>query len=282
MVNNIFFKSVQKSYAELLKTLEATESTEDSPLIKAESSLTEIDKVIRKLKGQVTKHQFESIAEEVFFFKELKPKFVAEFLFYQGIVELESDKPHSGKKTLQKFYQERIRKIESQYDEDRHFYNYYIREATYLDQKYFVRQSYDLKMKLPYLLYSFDEMFTTSHDFNVAKLLADNKMITYLNEQLMLAENEKFQKIQQQKKLEWSSSKVNLVELIYALHHSRCFNAGTLELSEVIKIFENLLDIDLHNFHKVVSEIKSRKLNRTKFLQFLQDNLNQYFVDSDE
>ncbi|MBV6878820.1 RteC domain-containing protein [Epilithonimonas ginsengisoli] len=247
----------------------------------AESCLIHIDDVVRKLKSQITKHQFDSIADEVYFFKELKPKFIAEFLFYQHILTLESEKPHNGKKLLQKFYLNEIRKLEIQYDDDKYFYNYYIREATYLDHKYFVRHSYDLKMKLPQQLHNFDHEFTTSHDHKVATILGNQKITSYMNDRITELQTDQWQDLQKFKKLEWSSSKVNLVELIYGLHHSRCFNAGTIELSETIKIFERLLDIDLNNFHKIVSEIKSRKNNRIKFLQLLQENLSQFFIDTD-
>ncbi|SHK71873.1 RteC protein [Epilithonimonas mollis] len=281
MVSKIFFKNVQKDYKDLLEVLERINQSEDNILLKAESCLLEIDAAIRKLKEQVRKHRFDSMADEVYFFKKLKPCFVAEFLFYHGILDLESGKPHRGKKFLYKYYMETVRKLESQYDDDRHFYNYYIRGASYLDQKYFVRYSYDLKMQLPQLLYSFDDQFTTSHDFNVARFMANEKLVAYINTQIEGLENQQIHQFVS-KKLEWSSSKVNLVELIYAIHISRCFNSGTLELKETIRVFENLCNVDLHNFHKILTEIKYRKHNRTKFLNFLEKNLNQYFTDSDE
>lgn len=281
MVNNQFFRSVQKMYTDLLRSLDDINQEDLDILTKSESCIIQIDSVIRKLKIKVTTYHFESIAEEVYFFKELKPKFIAEFLFYQQILNIESDKPHSGKKTLQKYYLSKIKTIEMQADEDKDFYNYYLRNATYLDQKYFVRHYFDLKMKLPEQLYNYDESFTTSHDYKVAEIMASQKIVSYIINCIDHLQKQKSQQSQQLKKMEWSSSKVHLVELIYALHNSRCFNAGTLELSETIKVFEKLLDVDLHNFHKVLSDIKSRKSNRTKFLQFLQHNLNKYFLDTD-
>jgi len=46
--------------------------------------------------------------------------------------------------------------------------------------------------------------------------------------------------------------------------------------------FEKTFDIDLGNYYKTVTEIKDRKNGRTKFLNMLSANLNQYFKNADE
>ncbi|WP_394366359.1 RteC domain-containing protein [Chryseobacterium shandongense] len=63
------------------------------------------------------------------------------------------------------------------------------------------------------------------------------------------------------------------MELLYALHLSKSFNGGNIEFGEIVKAVESVLKIDLGNFYKTVSEIKSRKITKTKFLQLLSDNL---------
>ncbi|AZA85472.1 hypothetical protein EG349_01035 [Chryseobacterium shandongense] len=73
--------------------------------------------------------------------------------------------------------------------------------------------------------------------------------------------------------LTWTASKSSLVELLYALHLSKSFNGGNIEFGEIVKAVESVLKIDLGNFYKTVSEIKSRKITKTKFLQLLSDNL---------
>ncbi len=281
MVSKIFLNNLQKNYNDMLAVLERIRQSEDNVLLTFENCLMEIDATIRRLKEQVRKHQFDSIAEEVCFFKELKPKFVAEFIFYTSVLEIESNKPQNNIKMLRRYYANHLKNLESSNDKNRDFYNYYSRGATYLDHKYFVRHSYDLKMQLPQLLYSFDDMFTTSHDFYVAQFIANEKVLAFVNQQMSDMKSEVIQRIDY-KKLEWSSAKVNLVELIYAIHLSKAINSGSLGLNNTIKIFEDLFNIDLHNFHKILTEIKSRKNSRTKFINQLQETLNQYLVDSDE
>ncbi|WP_447951115.1 RteC domain-containing protein [Chryseobacterium koreense] len=282
MITNDFFRNVEKSHVQLVSELENINRDHGDLSVVAECCLIEIDEAIRKLKALVISYRFESVAEEVFFFKNLKPKFISEYLYYSQVLNIESAKPLSGKTSLKKFYRDRLQKYNKVYEADNDFYNYVRRKATYLDHKYFVRNAYDLKMKLPDYLYSFDEGFTTSYDHQVAVFMANEKIISFLIAQLQELDRNEITKMQQSKKLQWTASKVSLAELIYALHKSRCINGGSLDLSETIKIFQTLLNINLSNFHKVIGEIKSRKSNRTKFLQHLQDNLNNVFLEDDE
>jgi len=151
-----------------------------------------------------------------------------------------------------------------------------------MDHKYFIRNSFDLKMKLSYNLYNFDENFTTSHCHLVAHILANDLLEVFLKQQ-----TEKEYKLAAKKAdflptLKWSASKVALIELAYALHQSNCFNGGNIEFSEVMRFFEKVLDIELGNYYKTVTEIKDRKNGRVKFLNMLSANLDQHFKNMDD
>ncbi len=281
MVEKNFLKRVEKDYLRMEHSLLEMEQQQEDRLMIAEKCLILIDEYIRKLKSQVLKHQFDSMADEVCFFRNLKPKFISKYLYYNQILEIESLKPKSGKKAIRKFYENWIAKLNADYLGYVEFYNYYKREATYLDQKYFVRNTYDLKMKLPDHLYSFDDGFTTFYDHQVAKIISNDELINFLLAAVQKLERGHVPKTGVENRLKWTAPKVALIELIYALHHNRCFNAGALDLTGTAKVFEDLLEVDLQNFHKVITEIKARKSNRTKFLQQLQQNLEQLFMDTD-
>jgi hypothetical protein len=144
---------------------------------------------------------------------------------------------------LKKYYEAEQEKLRQFYNEHSEFYSYYRREATYLDHKIFVRNSYDLKMKLSFGFYNFDKSFTTSHDHMIARFMANQQMDKYLKKQLeALSENTNGKTLSP---LVWSASKVGLIELVYGLYQMRCFNGGNIELSEVVKFVERSLDTDL-------------------------------------
>ncbi|MFW2135509.1 RteC domain-containing protein [Chryseobacterium sp. TY4] len=278
MVTKTIFRKITKLHEELeLKINEVYD--EDNMLKVAEKSLLLIDDSIRKLKSLVSAHHFENKGEEIHFFKKLKPKFISKFIFYSTILDLESHKPNAGNNALKEYYEAEQEKLKIFYKQHSDFYSYYRREATYLDHKIFVRDSYDLKMKLSLGFYNFDTTFTTSHDQLIAKFIANEKIEHYLKKQMdSLSEKDGHQI---SSRLVWSASKVGLIELVYALYNMRCFNGGNVELSEVVRFVEKSLGTDLGNFHKTIFEIRNRKQGPTKFLNLVSDNLTQYFQSTE-
>lgn len=280
MVTKTIFKKITQLHSELeLKINQVYD--DDGDIVKiAEKSLILIDETIRKLKDLITKHQFENIAEEVYFFKKLKPQFISKFIYYSSVLDIESHKPDVGNKILKKYYEAEQEKLKIFYVEQSEFYSYYRRDATYLDHKIFIRNSYDLKMKLSFGFYNFDTSFTTSHDHIIAKLIANQQFDQYLRKQIeKLSENNDGTAMST---VVWSASKVALVELVFALYQTKCFNGGQADLAEVARWAEKSLNISLGNYHKTFGEIRLRKSDRTKFLMLLNHNLNSHMDALDE
>lgn len=280
MVTKTIFRKIKVLETSLMENIKRLHDQESDIVKVAEKCLLIIDISTRKLKDLVSNHSFEDIGEEVYFFKHLKPIFISKFIYYSSILELESRQPHAGKKTLKKFYENEQEKLKSFYDQHSEFYSYYRRDATYLDHKIFVRNSYDLKMKLSSGFYNFDLSFTTSHDHLISHFIATRDYEQYLKKQIAsISELDGYPSLSP---LVWSGSKSGLVELVYGLYQMRCFNGGNIELSEVIKFVEKSLSLDLGNYHKTIFEIRNRKQGPTKFLQMVNDHLVQHFSNRDD
>lgn len=279
----LFFKKCKKLQEELGEKLEMIELTTPEDRIGCcEKSLMEIDTAIRLIKSIVSGLEFSSVADEIHFFKEVKPFFIARFIYYSNLLSIEAAKPNAGQLNLKEYYSCELEALKDFYQQHIDFYEYYRRKAAFLDQKYFVRNQFDLKTKLESGLYNYDEKFATSHDHLIAQILANDLLEKYLLKSINETEGYVYEKLNDKSPLYWSSSKSGLVELLYALHQTRCFNGGNIEFSEVIRFTEKSLNVNLGNFYKTLHEIKSRKINRTKFLQLLNDHLNQLFTDSDQ
>ncbi len=82
--------------------------------------------------------------------------------------------------------------------------------------------------------------------------------------------------------LSWTSSKTDLIELIYALQSNGSVNSGTAEIKEMASGCEQIFNLDLGNYYHTFEEIRSRKSNRTKFLDHLKESLEKRIIDSDE
>lgn len=281
MVNKLF-TTITKMHDHLERDLKLIADADEDPIKIAEESLLTIDLSIRELKKLINLTTFEGIGEEIYFFKHLKPLFISKYIYFMKVLSIVSSIPHSREKTLKKYYENEWEKLKKYHSENADFYNYYRRNATYMDHKYFVRNSFDLKMKLSFNLYNFDENFTTSHCHQVAHVLANDLLEVFLRKESEKEFNVVIKKEEHLTVLKWSASKVALIELAYALHQSNCFNGGNIEFSEIMRSFEKTLDIDLGNYYKTVTEIKDRKNGRTKFLHRLSDNLDQHFKNVDD
>lgn len=280
MVTNTIFREITQLYDELELEINKIYNENNDVVKLAEKSLILIDDAVRKVKEMISPHHFETIAQEIHFFKKIKPQFISKFIYYSTILDVETHKPSGGSKIIKEYYETEQEKLKNFHTEHSEFYSYYRREATYLDHKIFVRNSYDLKMKLSYGFYNFDTTFTTSHDQIIARFIANQLFDQYLKESIEnLCENNSSSKILSP--LIWSASKVALTELLYALHLSNCFNAGHTDLSEIFRWAEKSFDISLGNYHKTLGEIRIRKIERSKFLNLLQQNLNQHLDDLD-
>ena len=280
---NSFFKKCKRLETSLGKKLEQISfDQKNNPIDLYERSLMEIDSAIRAIKVDVSLYQFSTVADEVYFFKEIKPVFISQFIYFSKLLSIEAAKPNAGELSLKEYFECELELLKNFYENHTDFYEYYRRKATYLDQKYFVRNQFDLKTKIEAGLYDYDEKFATSHDHLISQIMANDRLEKYLLKSIAEINVYVYEKITDKSPLQWSASKSALVELLYALHNTRSFNGGNIEFSEIIKFTEKSLNINLGNFYKTLHEIKSRKTNPTKFLQLLSDHLNQSFQDGDQ
>jgi len=273
----LFFSECDDLYSDLQKVLIELEfSYKTDPIAMHERSLIEIDEVVRKLKSKAVSYKFSSLADEVYFFREIKPLFISQFIYHTRLLLIEVAKPNAGKIVLKDYYDYEILSLKNFYEHNREFYEYYRRRAAYLDFKYFVRNQFDVKTKIESALYDLDEKFRTSHDHLISQIIANDRLEVFLLKKIeglddRIAENLSMKRDQ----LTWTASKSSLVELLYSLHLTHSFNGGNIELSEIVKSVEKSLNIDLGNFYKTISEIKNRKNEKTKFLHLLTENLDR-------
>lgn len=276
MVTKTFFRKTEEIRLELETALDLLTENEHNIILLSERALMKIDHCIRGIKKMLKEITFESAADEVLFFKHHKPFFISKFIYYSTLLEIESTKPCAGDKNQRKYYEGELLKIRKYQCDEQDFYNYYRRNATYLDYKYFTRNSHDLKMKLSSHLYNFDEDFTTTYDHKIAVFIAHEGLENYLMERVKNSHTEEKYPV-----LQWTSSKVSLLELLYALHLSQCFNAGNLNFIEIVRHAEKVLHINLGNVYKTIGEIKSRKYKRKRFLELLSVNLEKIFEEDE-
>lgn len=270
-----FFQELERDFV-LLK------SSESNTIVGCQKIIYFLEKKLKKLNKWLKNHSFECEKNEIYFFKELKPSLISKILFYQNVLKIESTLP-PGKKAKRKHYIKAINKLSDQTMVDRNFYEYYRSRAMYNDHKYFVRRSYkDILRDDPMQLF-FDSKISTSHEYQVAKLINTDMLINYLERKIdEINDKSGAANFRDFVSYTWSGTKIDLVELIYALKHAGLINNGNTEVKELATHLGLVFNIELEdNIYRIYQDIKLRKTVRTKFLNKLADNLNQKLNEED-
>ncbi|MFO7719313.1 MAG: RteC domain-containing protein [Gillisia sp.] len=216
--------------------------------------------------------KFKSISDEVQFFKEQKQIPLSELVFYIYLRSIELETTTPGKYS-RKLLCKHIKKINKFFQKNREFQKYVELEHTFMDEFYFTRGFLNKVESYDTFLYR-DPDFSTSHDVLLARLKAYQKLLPFFHKQLALLDNPQGN-FAFKHDLKWTSSKVALIELIYALHHSGAINNGSADIISIVTLLEEVFNLKLDNFYKKFADIKVRKGRRTKFLDELTWNFEQ-------
>ncbi|MAU14130.1 RteC domain-containing protein [Flagellimonas sp.] len=276
----------QKLLSEFEGQLEALESGDGDILYKAEKGIALVEKCIRKLQKQIVGKSFETQADEIYFFKHVKPQIFSKLIYYIRLFSIESKRPRGKDVAQVKYLQQQIDKLQTFFNDNLEFYNYYRRGAMSMDEQYFVRGNRDLRMPLESFHFLIDDQFSTCQDGTVATIMAYDMLIVYLRKEVDDLNNNmeptKNTPMEKPSKLFWTGSKTDLIELLYALHTSKSINGGTVDIKEMASHFEYFYNVDLGNYYHTFIDIRSRKSSRTRFLDRLIEMLNQRMESLEE
>ncbi len=270
----------KETLSELEEAIGNLEFDADSLIQRSEAVIHLIVECLSKLKEYILRRGFNTIDEEIYFFKYLKPTIVSKLIFYNAVYKIETRKPY-GAKPIRKYLNKERKKLKRFFDNNLDFYKYYRSNNTFLDEKFFVRGKHDIKLCLDTYYLQSDQTFCTSHDYKVAKIMANDLIQVYIEDQLYY-NNEQDNELIDLPKLSWRGSKAAMIELIYALHYQGVFDNGNSDIRLIAKYFETMFDTDLGNFYQTYLELRNRKMNRTKFLDALRDGLIKKMDEQDE
>lgn len=266
----------KKIIEELFENLNNLDLEKHNNIKHAEEGVKITKNAISKIRKLVINYSFKTKKEEIHFFKNVKPKVYSKLIYFVKIINIESRRPRSSNKNQIKYLNKNIDKLQLYITDNLEFYHYYRREATFLDEQYFLRGRVDIRLHLDTLHFLIDDEFSTSHDNTVATIMAYEMLIIYLKEEIQKLEDNAMEttlNVNQNSKLFWTANKTDLVELIYALHSVQSLNSGTADIKEIAQVFEQVFNIELGDFYRTYLEIKSRKIQQVKFLDKLKETL---------
>ena len=271
-------KFYNETYLKLETAIQELEIETDCPIKRIEAVIHHIIQSLADLKDFVLKNDFKNMEEEIHFFKYQKPIIVSKLIYYNAVYKIETKKPY-GEKQIKKFLNKELNKLKKFFDSNIDFYKYYRSGNSFLDENFFIRGKHDIRLWLDTFYFEADHRFSTSHDYKVAKILANDLIQVYLEDQL---NNKHYKKANSKSPLSWTGSKTALTELIYALYAQGVFNNGNTDIKLIAKTFESTFNIDLGDFYHTFMELKARKINRTKFLDILCEALIKKMDEQNE
>lgn len=119
-----------------------------------------------------------------------------------------------------------------------------------------------------------DEKFSTQYDVKLAKILAHELIKEHILNAIRKSETNTSDA--SYNPLQWTTQKVALVELIYALHAAGVFNYGKTDVKQIVNCFQEVFAIDLGNYARVFSEIRIRKSGHAIFLEQLKMRFSEH------
>lgn len=226
-------------------------------------------KALAILKKFISCYLFESLEDEVFFFKRIKPRFYSLHIYYVSLYQFALKKPAGNEAVLKEYLNCQQQELKRFFDQNQAFYFYYRSNDSRLDDMYFTRGSSEVLYDLDD--FHADETFSTSHDYKLSKIIANEKFHDFLCLQQKYVDHDFVQC--PQREIIWTSNQTDLIELIYALAESGAINNGNVEIKNLIDCFQRMFQIDLNHYYRKYTDITNRKKERTVFLDRLKVGL---------
>lgn len=228
---NTFFYEFELEIENIINTYSDT-------IIQAKQALLYIEKKLKELFKWLKKYVFESVEDEIHFFKELKFKITSKYIFYKKILDIEFNSPTNNKKLKIRYYEEVLNTCYQFSNKDKEFYKYFRSGSSYNDHLYFTRNANKQIINSNIISINFDVKLCTSHDLKVASIIANDILEIYLEEKIDEINNSYNTKLLDTKsKLTWTGTKIEMVELIYSLYYQKIFNGGKAEIKEIAEEF---------------------------------------------
>ncbi len=151
----------------LSSDLNIMKKSHDASLVYAEA--------FNRLKNFIAGYTFHDDAEEIHFFKEIKPRLCFGLIYWRKVYNIEMNRPE-GVESQRAYLIDEIKGINRYNSKRSDFVRYYRSGLTHLDSIYYLRGHADVALYFDSFYYERDPMFSTNCDFTVARLLANESL----------------------------------------------------------------------------------------------------------
>lgn len=276
-------QAIQSEYfSNIDNTIDEIKRTFNDPIAATNKIVEVLEEKVNELQQFLITYKFNSVEEEIHFFKEQKPRLIAKLIYHNLILEIEANMPLIKKDKID-FIELMLNEISLFTQRNKIFYQYYRSNATHNDTKYFMRfRDGKLRYYETHII-NYDIRFCTSHDYNVSQFMANEMIVAYLERKLDTLNNYNFpNQTETNSNLNWTGSRIDLIEIIYAFHTLRVINSGKTDIKELAAAFSQMFNLELQDYvYRDYYDIKNRKNSRIKFIDTLGEHLNKRLNEED-
>jgi len=274
----------EELYVQFREELQGVESAAPEAVKRLSAGMAVIRKYLALLRERVIPGGFTDANSEIDFFKSVKPRFYSWLIYYQECYAIEVQVPLGDGKERLAYYAEQLKYIRRFFRQHEFHYQYFKLGAVELDHLWFVRGAAipgALSPEVPEV----DPGFGTAQDYLFSKFMAYERVQAWLLE--VMSEPGDGMKAggwmsRKGVSTRWTGDTCNLIELIYGIYETRQVNAGEVDLSDLMDVFEQAFQVNLSRYFRRFTEIKRRKtISKTKYLDQMRDAVNKKIEDAD-
>jgi hypothetical protein len=260
----------------LLKDLDDIQIQNENILERAYRSIKTCRKLLSAYKKEILSKEFQTIQDEINFFKKTKQVPLIKLIYFSEIHSFEVQFPKGDKNAQLKSIKKKMNKLNRFFLYNIDFGRYVNSGATHFDKEYYTRDYLETFHITTSKFYFQDPEFCTPRDMLLGKYKAFDLLVVYLDEKkykIRKGLNGKLNGVKPIGKIHWPFSNTDYVELLYALCSNglgKQDNQGIMQVSKKLQLF---FDIEPKDIYKTFQDIKNRKNSRTLFLDQLSTSL---------
>ncbi len=276
---------IQDRIQELENEMGRIAFNELNPIEKLKQTVGAVEDSLTRLKDYVLENPFASPADEIHFFKHVKPQVYCWKIYAFERYSVESWIPKQEDNQIRNFLLGELRTIQRFFRLHDFHYQYYKMQATELDELFFLRGSNLTGSILVPNVGEPDPSFATKGDYLFAKFMALEKLASWIQEQIFGLDGLSPVTIGQArpKNLKWTGESINLVEIAYGLWLTGQINNGNASVSEIVKWMEDSLNVQIGRAYRRWTEISRRdRANSTKYIDRMRDAINTRLEEEDD
>ncbi|MGN6435858.1 MAG: RteC domain-containing protein [Agriterribacter sp.] len=275
-----FYTLLKEQMEEELRVIETNLAVQEY----AAAAIRIIQKYVEELKQFQEDHAFETIAEEIEFFKYQAPEVYAKLIYYRKLYQIHTQNASANIAMQKKQLRREHKKIGYFYCANVELLSYYATGMQERDELLFTRKLQDILHLNDDYAFMIDTRICPLATYKIAKMKAYRRLE---NDILAILKGLKLQvptlgTTMPPAELQWTASKIAITELIYGLYATSVFNSGQARLKEIVAGFEQYFKIDLNDYKSIYQDMKMRKKSRTSFLSELRTKLEAKMDDEEQ